>query len=595
MAAPTPVSAPPPLHHDAIHKDFAGDFSTNPARSDTHSSQDEEPKLALRPVDTYQTTYEQPIEGALYRNGELILQPAPSRAPRDPMNLPFWRKVLAIICLSAFGALAASAELILGACLPVFAVIYAGYPATIIEIAFPFGRDPLSYLNDLGGPPIFDVYLLGSIPLLVIGVANLFLVPLSISIGRRPVAILTGILAIAGASWAGSSTSLGSHIGARCVQAVGAGSVESLIPFIIQDTVHVHQRNTWISAAFALQGLIIIAIGFAAPYIIIEVSWRWLYYITAICAAFFLFGVILFLPETRWKRTRDEINGIPRDDIDVIYPPRTWADDLLPFHGKLEWKKGVDAFVDVLRTCLYPHIIFITILNSGFIGAGFAAALTVSPALLTQPWAWPFEHLGFCLVAVLIGALLVGVITGGLADIVANWVARRRGSRIPENQLFNLILPSLCGIIGTVVFGITGEAQDKYHWSVFLMSLGFIAFGFLGCNSIGAVYVLECFPHLAGPALVNIASIRWIIAFFLVCWVPDWVLSLGYFKTFMIYTAIISALSLTIPVVYYYGPIWRNMLPSESVGASQEDRAAAEMEKEARQTRTNTEKTDADS
>jgi len=578
------VSAPPASNHTAIHRDFAGgDYTTNPARSDTHSSHDDEPKLQLRTVDTYQTTYEQPIEGALYRDGELVLQPAPSRAPRDPMNLPFWRKVVAIMCLSAFGALAASAELILGACLPVFALVYANEPLTLLSIGFPYGISPLSYLQDFGGPPIFDVYLLGSIPLLVIGVANLFLVPLAISMGRRPVAIITGCLAIAGACWAGSSASLGSHIGARCIQAIGAGAVESLIPFIIQDMVHVHQRNTWISAAFALQGVIIIAVGFSAPYIIIEVSWRYLYYITAICAAFFLLGIIVFLPETRWKRTRAEINGIPRNDEGVVYPPRTWFNDILPFHGKMEWKKGVDAFIDVLRTCLYPHIIFITILNSGFIGAGFAAAFTVCPALLVKPWNWPFVHVGFCLVAVLIGALLVGIITGGLADYVANFVARRRGNRIPENQLFNLILPSACGIIGCVVFGITGEQQEDYHWAVFLMALGMIAFGFLGCNSIGAVYVLECFPHLAGPALVNIASIRWIVAFFLVCWVPDWVLDLGYFKTYMIYTAIIAALSLTIPIVYYYGPIWRDMLPSESVGASLEDKAAADAEKQNRQ------------
>lgn len=79
----------------------------------------------------------------------------------------------------------------------------------------------------------------------MMGVANLILIPLAISIGRRPVVILSGVIAIAGALWAGHSGSLGSHIGARAVQAIGAGTVESLIPFVIQDMVFVHQRNTW--------------------------------------------------------------------------------------------------------------------------------------------------------------------------------------------------------------------------------------------------------------------------------------------------------------------------------------------------------------
>ena len=58
-----------------------------------------------------------------------------------------------------------------------------------------------------------------------------------------------------------------SHI--AVVQAFGAGTVESLIPFIIQDMVFVHKRNTWISMLFAVQGMIIIAMGIASPYIII--------------------------------------------------------------------------------------------------------------------------------------------------------------------------------------------------------------------------------------------------------------------------------------------------------------------------------------
>jgi hypothetical protein len=54
--------------------------------------------------------------------------------------------------------------------------------------------------------------------------------------------------------------------------------------------------------------LVIIAIGFSAPYMIVNLSWRWLYHITAIAASFFLIGIIAFLPETRWPRTRAEMS-----------------------------------------------------------------------------------------------------------------------------------------------------------------------------------------------------------------------------------------------------------------------------------------------
>jgi hypothetical protein len=269
----------------------------------------------LEPIDTGFTTFEdQAHTGNLYRDGVLVRQPAPTQDPRDPLNLSRTRKVVAMFCLCFFGALAAAAELILGAMLPVFALQYAHInPKLLIEITanggLPAGADPLKYLSELpNAPPIWKVYLLASLPVLMIGLCNLAFVPLAIAIGRRPVILGCGIVAIVGCNWAGFSQSLGSHLGARSVQALGAGTVESLIPFIIQDMCFVHERNSWMSVVFAIQGVLIIALGIAAPYMIIRLSWRWVYFITAIGAGFFLVGVFLFLPETRWPRSRSEMS-----------------------------------------------------------------------------------------------------------------------------------------------------------------------------------------------------------------------------------------------------------------------------------------------
>ena len=219
--------------------------------------------------------------------------------------------------------------------------------------------------------------------------------------------------------------------------------------------------------------------------------------------------------------------------------------------------KGWYAFVDVLRTFFYPHIFFVTLLNSGMISCAFAASYTAAPALLTKPWAWKFSNLGLSLIPVLIAAILVAVITGGCADYFANLVAKKRGRRLPENQLINLILPAICGLVGSILFGLAGSDKVKYPWAVFLLALGLITFGFLGANSIGAVYVLECFPHLAGPALVNIASFRCLIAFFLTFEVSNWVVDWGYLEAFSSYTGVIGLFCAAIPIVYIFGPGWR--------------------------------------
>lgn len=297
-------------------------ISVQPASSPEKTSNVTRPSFTHASTDTDNTNHIELQESPTLKD-ELSAQlpdrptsrrkPAPTLDPRDPLNLNKTRKITACFFLCFFGAMAAAAELILGAMLPVFVLQYAGIdPKTIVQFAninLAPGTDPLVLIASLpNAPPIWKVYLLGSMPVLVIGVANLALVPLATAIGRRPVILVCGVIAVAGAVWAGHSWSLDSHIGSRCVQAVGAGTVESLIPFVVADLTFDHERNTWMSFVFATQGIIIVGLGFAAPYIIIYLSWRWIYFITAICAAGFLVGVFLFLPETRWHRTSDEIS-----------------------------------------------------------------------------------------------------------------------------------------------------------------------------------------------------------------------------------------------------------------------------------------------
>ncbi|KAG5914115.1 hypothetical protein E4U42_000673 [Claviceps africana] len=517
----------------------------------------------------------QTLEKTLFQNGRVNLIPMPTADPKDPLNLPNWRKLTAIFSLCLFGSMAAAAELILGAMLPVFSFEYAGIdPKILVKIHLPSGINGLTALAAFPGPPIWEIYLLGSLPILVIGVANFFLVPLSIALGRRTVLLATGIIALAGCLSSGFTHSLESHLACRVIQALGAGTVESLIPFIIQDIVFYHQRNAAISVVFATQGLIVVALGLSAPYIIGHASWRVIYFVTA--GAGFLFWIVMFffLPETKFERSDDEMNGIPvtplrpgqtRPDIDYEnYAVRNWKEDLRVYQGKADWKQGLTALGDSLRTFFYPHLFFITMLNSAVIAATLAAGYTAAPQLLTAPWSWPFYHLGFCLLPVILAAGASFVVSGWGADCLANWLAKKRGNRDPEIQALNLIFPCLVGVVGCLLFGFAGENPQQFHWIVFLVGLGMISFSFLATNTIGIVYVLESQPHLAGPSLVNIASFRCLIAFVLSFRVSEWVADLGYFKTFAIYAGILSTFILFIPVVYFWGAGWRKHLPAES-------------------------------
>lgn len=253
----------------------------------------------------------------LYVDGQMRCVPMPTADPKDPLNLPEWRKWSAIVTLSLFGALALSAEAIVGALVPIFVLEYAGIDPKILgsidlsalSITSPSGKpaDPLQLLSSLGGPPISKVNLISTLPILVNGVASYILVPLSMAIGRRPVILLAGVMAWAGGLWAGFSTSLDSHIAARVFQGFGAGAVEALIPLILQDMLFINQRNTAFSLVSAGQGLFIVAIGLTSPIIVVKLSWRYIYYITAITGIVVWIAMIFLVPETRWVRSRDEL------------------------------------------------------------------------------------------------------------------------------------------------------------------------------------------------------------------------------------------------------------------------------------------------
>lgn len=247
------------------------------------------------------------------------------------------------------------------------------------------------------------------------------------------------------------------------------------------------------------------------------------------------------------------------------HTPRTWKYDLA-FHGPLKWRHGINVLTDALRTLFYPQILFVTLLNSTMISATFAAGFTAAPPLIVQPWSWPFFDLTLCLIPVLIASVGTVLITGRIGDAVSNWSARRRpdGRRTPEDQLLNLILPTLSGLLGTILYGVAGGNPSRYPWPMFLTGLGLLAFGFLGANTVGIVYVLECYPSMAGSALLNIASIRYIVAFFLSFHIADWIVDFGYTKSFMIYAVLMAIVAALLPALWVFGPRWKTKFPGRT-------------------------------
>ncbi|KAI7775820.1 hypothetical protein LA080_006234 [Diaporthe eres] len=502
------------------------------------------------------------------KDGNIRLVPTPTPDPKDPLNLSEWRKWLAVASMCFFGSISLAAEIAIAGLTPVFLLEYSGVdPASALKHADLKGNpDPLAVIPP-GVQPVSlaQVSLLATIPLLSNGFATYLLVPLSTAIGRRPVLILTSTLSWASGFWAGASMSLTSHIAARVFHGLGSGAVEALLPLIVQDIMFIHQRNKAVAAIIAAQGPMIITFGILAPWISVNYTWRWVYYITSAIGIFAWFFLIAFVPESRRQRSKAELAGQQlwpvepgesRTKLDyVAYGRRTKWDDLGFFQYGYEWKEGASQILATAKTTFFPAVIFCTLLQTAFGIVMGASGQAVSFALLAA--GIPFELTGLSNLTQIVSTIAVFVIGGALSDKVTMWISKRRGSREPEYQLINLITPIVFAIIGAIVFGYAD--QFHLHYMVLLLGQFFLMTSPLMAAPIINNYVIESYPQWAGAVLTNVSVLRIFTSFYFNTQVTTWISQLGPLK-FMSYIAVaLLVVSSGIPLLFVYGKKLRSL------------------------------------
>ncbi|ORY67310.1 major facilitator superfamily domain-containing protein [Pseudomassariella vexata] len=484
----------------------------------------------------------------LFKGGVMQFVPMPTPDPKDPLNLPTWRKWAAIAALCFFGALALAAEATIGSLVPIFVLEYAGRnPKSLSSITHgshkpgQINLNPLSVLDGIGGEPISKVSLIASLPIIVNGVASFILVPLSIAVG----------------------TSLNSHLAARVCQGFGAGAVEALIALIIQDVMFIHQRNKAISLVGASQGLIVVSLGVSAPVIVARLSWRYLYWITASAGVVAWLGLIAFVPETRWIRSSEELAG---KSMHLIQPGETrpqlnyarygyrtnWTEFGVLKVTPNQWRLARISVVETIKAAFFPNVFWMVLLNSILVGAVSAASQTGSAVLIAA--GWKFENLGLAAMPVVVATPFIWFFGGFLADKISNFHAKRNGGqREPEAHLINLVIPLLAGITGPLLFGFAASNIRTLPSIVVLVGIFLMGFGALTTSAVISVYLVESYPNYAGPVLVSVSSFRLIFGFLLSFKITNLIMARGFLNMFGIYSGALAAVALLLPVIYIYG------------------------------------------
>ncbi|OQD88864.1 hypothetical protein PENANT_c003G02674 [Penicillium antarcticum] len=259
----------------------------------------------------------------LLKGNQVVLIPAPSADPRDPLDLPPWRKWILLVLVSAYSCTALVLASGMG---PIFSVVEQDYPGQETK-----ANDLMTY------------------PTLFMGVGNLIAIPWAYTAGRRPVFLASMLLLVGAGIWCQCSNSLGSHIAGRNIMSLAAGQSEALSPMIVQEIHFLHERGRKIAWFVFIQNIAAGVFFVISTYMVSAWGWRWWYgFFTLMNALIFVLSVI-FVTESHFVRPGEAIRRqstlYPKVvdamenttisahgtvlDIDQ-YGPHRWRDDLKP-------------------------------------------------------------------------------------------------------------------------------------------------------------------------------------------------------------------------------------------------------------------------
>ncbi|ERT00551.1 hypothetical protein HMPREF1624_03925 [Sporothrix schenckii ATCC 58251] len=562
-----------PRNNTSRVRDHDEQTATESIKAPSDNTSTEKPPLSRVDTSATLTDEEVPLEIVGSTNiydgdGKIRLIPTPSPNPKDPLNLPNWRKYAAIGALCFFGSLSMCADFVVGGLLPVFLLEYSGVdPRPILKHADMKGNPSPMALIPPGVQPVslYEVTLLSTLPSLTNCAASFLLVPLSLAIGRRPVLLVTAMFSWIGGFLAAYSQSLKEHLAARVIHGLGSATVEALLPLVMQDMVFIHQRNRAIAAIMACQGPMMTIFGMLSPYIAVEHSWRWIYLITSSVGVLAWVLLIAFVPETRVKRSKQELNGQQvwpvapgevRTALDyATYGKRTLRDDLTMFHVGFQWREAALQMLRALQTTYFPAMLLVICIDAVFFIIMQSIGQTISFALLAA--GIPYELSGLTMLVGLVSSVVVYLFGGPLADKLTLKISRLRGktNREPEFQLPNLIVPFISSMAGCIIFG----CAVQFHWHIAITLLGnaMLMIGSLTAATVLKTFIIESYPQWPGPVLVNVNTLRTVISFGFSSHASSWVQQRGYLFVFGVYVAVLFVMAMFIPVFFVFGKKFR--------------------------------------
>ncbi|KAM0789600.1 hypothetical protein ACM66B_000408 [Microbotryomycetes sp. NB124-2] len=479
---------------------------------------------------------------------DVVLIPAPSADPRDPLNLPTWHKWLVAVILS----------------------LYSCTGLTVVSAA---GSLISFFLQDYieAGKGYQDIVRLITIPTLSMGISNFIFMPIALAVGRRPVYIGSCLVLFIACIVATFNNSYEYHLACRIVIGFAAGQSEALVPLMLKESFFLHERANILAFQSTLQGVVGCVLTLVSANIAAAVGWRNWYALYGGISGVILIASIIFVPETKFSRPAEAYNGLtattpaargfPSEDkestefveekqvtvstrpaLDTVnYKPRTVFSNMAMFNADISWSEAWGVVKHMCQMVLFPNVLLIILGNSWALGINIAQGTTYATVLEAEPYNWNPKWAGYAQAGQIVIAFILLPMVGFGSDWLIKFMARRNnGVHEPETRLIPLALPIGVGVISTVLFGYAYDRPFNFHWIVFPMTLALNYFAFIAASVAGQTYLLDSYPSRAGTVLTLVCAIRGVVSFGLSYSLTPTTDKLGHIGAYWMYAAVLA-------------------------------------------------------
>ncbi|SCU89875.1 LADA_0F00254g1_1 [Lachancea dasiensis] len=532
------------------------------------------------------------------QRAEVILIPAPSDDPDDPLNWTPIRKWVSVACVLIYT---------LATCIPT-AAIYSVLPNIEANTNITLGE-----LNNGTG------YMF-----LFLGIGCLFFQPLALQYGKRPVYLFSTLATALICVWPPYTKSNGEWIASKILQGFVASSVESLPEISMSDLFFEHER----SFALSLYGLTLLSASYLAPFVAGFISqgqgWEWVMWWCAIFAAVCFVVLFFLMEETNFDRklkvdkhtgellkltSRKEQLGAVSTTIDGALGQRDQNDEKTDFESneqgsssqssnlptnalanevsnievvnsstyvpanlrtKTFWEKlslfsgKKDKFL-LHHYALAPFFMarFPVVLWAGFLYGSSLVwfnVLNATAALILSesPYNFSSSTIGVAYLSPTIFTVIMFFISGFCSDWLKLRIAVWRGTGLskPEDRLWILVCYCVLGCGSCILWGV--GAYYEIHWFGLVFGMGLLG----GCGifaiAAAASYIVDTYKELDTEAMVVMILIRNCMSFGVSYGITDWVTNLGYKNCFISVAFLCFAANLTFLPMVIFGPWLRN-------------------------------------